>query len=293
MLQELISCPGPMILFAGAVWTLRPAIEMLCHPLSFNVHSKNEHDHDTAARHMAAFRNAVRTLQRHYDTLPPDVELVSKLSHPTIFPYPTSFTSLDDNSTVSFKYREHFDRDGGKSKRLVFFGTITDGEAEVAICIKFVSRYSRDAHMHCARSGVAPRLRGFERLPGGWYMVVMDRLAGYDVLADLSDDISIPRAVFNAIGDQLKALHAQQLVHGDIRDTNILLKANDRTQYMIIDFDWAGVDKVVRYPAFVNHRDIQRPDGARDGLPIEAAHDDDMLGYIIAGRFQKQVHQTK
>jgi serine/threonine protein kinase len=242
---------------------------------------------------MAAFRNAVRTLQRHYDTLPPDVELVSKLSHPTIFPYPTSFTSLDDNSTVSFKYREHFDRDGGKSKRLVFFGTITDGEAEVAICIKFVSRYSRDAHMHCARSGVAPRLRGFERLPGGWYMVVMDRLAGYHVLADLSDDISIPRAVFNAIGDQLKALHAQQLVHGDIRDTNILLKANDRTQYMIIDFDWAGVDKVVRYPAFVNHRDIQRPDGARDGLPIEAAHDDDMLGYIIAGRFQKQVHQTK
>ncbi|KAG2737425.1 hypothetical protein P692DRAFT_20761819, partial [Suillus brevipes Sb2] len=177
--------------------------------------------------------------------------------------------------------------------RLVFFGTITDGEAEVAICIKFVSRYSRDAHMHCARSGVAPRLRGFERLPGGWYMVVMDRLAGYDVLADLSDDIYIPRAVFNAIRDQLKALHAQQLVHGDIRDTNILLKANDRTQYMIIDFDWAGVDKSMRYPAFVNHRDIQRPDGARDGLPIEAAHDDDMLGYIIAGRFQKQVHQTK
>jgi hypothetical protein len=90
--------------------------------------------------------------------LSPDVELGSNLSHPTIFPYPTSITSLDDNSTIVFKYKEHLDGDGGISKRLIFFRTLTDGDAEVAICIKFIPKYSRDAHMLCARSVVAPRL---------------------------------------------------------------------------------------------------------------------------------------
>jgi serine/threonine protein kinase len=236
---------------------------------------------------MAAFRNAVRTLKRHYETLPPDSELVSKVSHPTIFPYPTSFTSLDDHSTIVFQYREHLDEDGGKSKRLIFFGTIDDGDTEVPICIKFVQGYSPDAHIHCAQAGVSPRLRGFEQLPGGWYMAVMDRLVAYDVLADLPIGEHIPRSVFDSIGEHLRTLHERKLVHGDIRDTNILLRRDDRTRYMIIDFDWAGVEDVVRYPAYVNYRDIERPHDARDGLPIKAAHDDAMLGFLIAQRSQK------
>ncbi|KAG1758797.1 hypothetical protein EV702DRAFT_986044, partial [Suillus placidus] len=278
---------GPFIIFAGAVWTLRPAIQILSTPIAFNFHSTDSYNHITAARHMAAFRKAVRTLQRHYERLPPDSELVSKLSHPTIFPYPTTFTSLDDNSTIAFKYREHLEEDGGKSKRLIFFGTLDEGDAEVPICIKFVQDYSRDAHTHCANAGVSPRLRGFEQLPGGWYMAVMDRLVAYDVLADLPIDELIPRSVFDSIGKELGTLHARNLVHGDIRDTNILLKREDRTQFMIIDFDWAGVADVVRYPANVNYRDIERPHDARDGLPIKAAHDDAMLGFLIARKSQK------
>jgi hypothetical protein len=219
--------------------------------------------------------------------LPPHSELVSKLSHPTIFPYPTSFTSLDDNSTIAFEYREHLHEDGAKSKRLIFFGTLNEGDAEVPICIKFVHDYSRDAHMHCAQAGVAPRLRGFEQLPGGWYMAVMDRLVAYDVLADLPIGELIPRSVFHSIGEHLRTLHARKLVHGDIRDTNILLEREDRTKFMIIDFDWAGVEGIVRYPAYVNYRDIQRPHDARDGLHIQAAHDDAMLGFLMARRSQK------
>ncbi|KAG2335903.1 hypothetical protein BDR05DRAFT_978881 [Suillus weaverae] len=283
----LLAIFGPTIVFASAVWTSRPAVQILSTPISFNFHSLDRYNHVTAVRHMAAFRKAVRTLQRHYETLPPDSELVSKLSHPTIFPYPTSFTSLEDNSTVVFKYREHLEEAGGKSKRLIFFGTLDEGDAEVPICIKFVQDYSRDAHMHCSNEGVSPRLRGFEQLPGGWYMAVMDRLVTYDVLAHLPIDELIPRSVFDSIGKHLETLHARKLVHGDIRDTNILLKREDRTQFMIIDFDWAGVADVVRYPAYVNYRDIERPHDVRDGLPIKAAHDNAMLGFLIARRFQK------
>jgi RIO-like serine/threonine protein kinase len=118
-------------------------------------------------------------------------------------------------------------------------------------------------------------------------MAVMDKLVAYDILADLPNGVRIPRAVFDTIEMQLRTLHAHQLVHGDIRDTNIMIKMDDRTKCMIIDFDWAGVENVVRYPPFVNYRDIQRPDDARDGLPIQAAHDDAMLGFIIERRFQQ------
>ncbi|KIK42499.1 hypothetical protein CY34DRAFT_23943 [Suillus luteus UH-Slu-Lm8-n1] len=215
----LVAIFGPIMLFAGAVWTLHPAIEPLSHPLTFNYYPKNSQNHATAGRHIAAFCNTVRTLQRHYKTLPPDDELGSNLFDHTIFPYPTSFTSLDDNSTIVFKYREHLDGDGGISKRLI-----------------------------CSESS-----------PIGMLM-------------------------FNAIGEQLKMLHAHQLVHDNIHNTNILLKVNDRTKLMRIDFDWVGVDKVMRYPSFVNHRDIQRPAGARDGLPLEAAHNDTILGYTVARR---------
>ncbi|KAG1756187.1 uncharacterized protein EDB91DRAFT_1041824, partial [Suillus paluster] len=131
--------------------------------------------------------------------------------------------------------------------------------------------YSRDAHMHCAQAGIAPRLRGFEQLPGGWYMAVMDKLVAYNILADLPIGKCIPQCVFDAIREQLKMLHAHQLVHGDIRDTNILLKMDDRTKFMIINFNWVGVEEVVRYPAFVNYRDIQRPNDVKDGQPIQCS----------------------
>ncbi|KAG2335614.1 hypothetical protein BDR05DRAFT_971585 [Suillus weaverae] len=278
---------GPYIVFAGAVWTLRPAVQILSSPLVFNYHSTDTENQIAAARHMAAFRKAVRSLAKYYETLPLESELANTSSHPILFPYPTSFTSLDDNSKTCFDYTEQLDEDEGKPKRLIFFGTLAEGPAKAAICIKFVRRYSQDAHLHCALSGFAPRLRGFEKLPGGWYMVVMDKLDGYDVLADLSHTDRLPRSLFEAIREQLKTLHARRLVHGDVRDTNVLVKKDDRTKFMIIDFDWAGVEEVVRYPPYVNYTKIKRPNDARDGLLVKAAHDSAMLDDIIEMRAQK------
>jgi len=41
------------------------------------------------------------------------------------------------------------------------------------ICIKFVHQYLKDVHEFCASKGFAPKLEGFEGLPGGWHMVVI------------------------------------------------------------------------------------------------------------------------
>ncbi|KAI6044470.1 hypothetical protein EDC04DRAFT_2561304, partial [Pisolithus marmoratus] len=44
------------------------------------------------------------------------------------------------------------------------------------ICIKFVKRYSANAHWFCASKGHAPELLMIKKLPGGWYMVIMEAL---------------------------------------------------------------------------------------------------------------------
>lgn len=279
MTCELLFSPGPYIVFAGAVWTLRPAVQILSSPLALHYHSTDIDNQIAAARHMAAFRNAVRSLKEYYKALPKS-GLINTLSHPILFPYPTTFKSLDDDKPTSFNYTEQLDEDGGKSKRLIFFGTLTEGSVGAAICIKFVQRYSRDAHLHCASSGFAPRLRGFEKLPGGWYMVVMDRLVGYKMLADLSDTEWLSKSVIEGVRSQLKSLHERNLVHGDIRDTNIMVKTDDKTKVMIIDFDWAGELGQVWYPPYVNYSGVSRPQSARDGNPIRADHDDEMLHNI-------------
>lgn len=195
------------------------------------------------------------------------------------------FNSLEDGSTQTIRYTKQLD-EGGKKTRLVFFGTL-EGNPTAQICIKFTQRYSKEAHLHCAKVGFAPKLRGFEVLPGGWFMIVMDNLVGYDLLADLPNTERLPRSAFEEIETQLRTtLHARQLVHGDIRDTNIFVN-KDKTQLMIIDFDWAGVEDVVRYPPYVNYSDVQRPKDARDGLPIKAAHDLEMLAVITEARAPK------
>jgi len=270
---------GPYIVFAGAAWNLRPVVQVLSTPLALHYHSTDTQNQLTVARHMAAFRKALKTLKAYYEGLSDDkAGLVSKNeSHDTLFPYRTEFKSLEDESTQTICYAKQFD-EGGIKKALVFFGTL-EGDPTVLICIKFSRRYSKEAHLHCAELGFSPRLRGFEELPGGWYMVVMDRLIDYDALVDLSDTDRLPESGLEVMGEQLKTLHARHLVHGDIRDTNILVKDN-KTHLMLIDFEWAGVEGVVRYPPYVNYTDIERPNDARDGLPIKAAHDLAMLKTI-------------
>jgi len=256
---------------------LRPAVQILSTPLAFNYHSTDTDNQIAAARHMSAFRKAVQSLKQYYEVLAVN-GLSNTLSHPSLFPYPTSYVSLADGSKKIFCYRERVKDD----HKLLFFGTpVEDSGTEVPICIKFVRRYSREAHWCCAQLGFAPALRGFEQTAGGWFMVVMDELVGYKPLDDLTD--RLPKSAFEEIRKQLVQLHGDGFVHGDVRDANFMVRkgAGMVVQFMIIDFDWAGEIKVVCYPPYVNRNDIDRPDGARDGEPILAAHDHWMLDDIV------------
>jgi serine/threonine protein kinase len=130
-------------------------------------------------------------------------------------------------------------------------------------------------------NGVAPELYALETLPGGWFMVVMEYLddESYQLLLTSSvNRVDLALEVRRVVG----VLHAGGFVHGDIRDVNLLVRrkwsdADNPKNVLLVDFDWAGPKEDARYPPNVNHVDMSRPDGARDGELITQEHNQTMV----------------
>ena len=231
-------------------------------------HASDISMHTALARHLAAFQEATDKLHTYYAALPnpPPTPPQGEL-----FPYPSSFESLLDNTLQRFNYVKRVIND-----KLLFQGQLPDKRA---ICVKFVRRYSDEAHEHCARLGFAPQLLSFKSLPGGWSMVVMDWLDP-DEWSRL-DEIEITRNDIDALKSNISQLHQSGYGHGDLRAVNILVSKSDRKRYMIVDFDWAGMLGIVCYPMNVNKIEIWRPDSVVDEALILAEHDLSMLEHML------------
>jgi serine/threonine protein kinase len=240
-----------------------------------------------AARALGSLKIAIDKLKTLYDTpllsFNPGDEFILRC------PYPRSYTD-------STKHMHGFSYEKTQALRshLIFFGTVND-ETRSKICIKFVRRYSPEAHRFCAARGHAPKLIAYERLPGGWNMVIMDfleivqypylqRPGTYRQLRNMTyeDRLSLEKPITSFIHD----LHEGGFVHGDIRDTNLFAGLDGK--FMLLDFDWAGPITRTFYPMHVNRYDIYRPDGAEDGMEITVDHDLEMLLPVFHGMAAKR-----
>jgi serine/threonine protein kinase len=119
-------------------------------------------------------------------------------------------------------------------------------------------------------------LIAYEELPGGWLMVIMD-------LLDESWVPLVNKEHWDGVKERLhaaiSALHQMKMVHGDIRATNVMVKKSG-LEFMLVDFDWGGLEGLVRYPRHVN-KAVGRPDDAEDGELIRTEHDDFMLATMF------------
>jgi hypothetical protein len=226
-----------------------------------------------ATRYFGAAKKAIFTLERYYKQ---EIDAINALDPDTRprpeFPHPDHYTSLSNPTTHAFRYVSPLYND-----KLIFRGK-TENED---VCIKFAHCYSKDAHLTCSSLGFAPALRGYQLIPGGWIMVVMDFID--DSYQELDDFPKTIKAAFDTeVQEKVVSLHQTGCVHGDIRATNILAKKNGARGIMLIDFDWAGVIGHIRYPMNVNRDGIDRPDEAYDGELITAEHDMKMVDYIFA-----------
>ena len=104
-----------------------------------------------------------------------------------------------------------------------------------------------------------------------------------DAITDRFSHIDKPRVSLNEpIKEKVVTLHQQGYVHGDLCDTNLMVRDNSVPEMMLFDFDWAGEIGKVRYPINMNRGpNLKRPDGAYDGELITAEHDLEMLDIMF------------
>ena len=261
---------------------------------------------ESLARHFGAFKKAIRSLEQCYKAAlkkPPALENLGPKLKVALYPDPRTYRSLETDSTVEFDYDndDHKDRNAHMdANKLLFIGKQTDNDDHKIrnahmdankllfigkqtdngerICIKFVRRYSRAAHEKCATLGIAPKLRGFQGIGAGWTMVVMDAL---DREYKTFDKNALPAGTRENIEDGLRKLHQAHVVHGDVRDVNIMIRKDGKPGFMLVDFDWAGIIEKVCYPANVNKKDIWRPDDVSDGALIKSEHDMAMFEHMF------------
>ena len=151
------------------------------------------------------------------------------------------------------------------------------------IYVKFTERYSRDLHIFCAERGLAPKLLGFEQIPGGWFAVAMEKI-----------DIVKPREVESFSGldtwkkdirELVEDFHRKGLVHGDLRLPNFIFTKDGPRRMLLIDFDWGGKEKEVFFPRGPLDQELRAQDGQHDCLDRPITREDD--DRVLAGTFKR------
>ncbi|CAG8570188.1 19_t:CDS:2, partial [Racocetra persica] len=149
-------------------------------------------------------------------------------------------------------------------------------------CVKAVQKhqYSLDTHQLLAEVGYAPKVLATSFLPGNWLLIYMECLSDHSMLHNISYlDDSERNSLKKKIKEVVEYLHNLGHVHGDLREENILVRQLEDNEFdvKLIDFDWSGKVGSARYSPFMNHEDIQWPDGAEDFKPVTKNHDLFML----------------
>ena len=231
---------------------------------------------NTITRFFSAFKNAASTLKTYYTELLPQTS-TTFATEEARFPYPTTFTHLRTHVNAPLKL-EHQAIPGK-----LLYGGLTGAGQRVAV--KFVRRYSKELHEHCASRDLAPALLGFEKLAGDWFMVVMEHMDGYETLATLKDHASIPTQLRQMVMDLVTSFHAQKFVRGDIRNSNLLLRLDGKLEMKLklIDFDWGGKEGEACYPVLINNHTVDRPPDVVGGQLITREHDLLMVEKIFRG----------
>ena len=271
---------------AGTVFTTKVQCDILVPIIPLFWHSTDHPMQAMAARTIGAFRVAVKKLEHHYSSSHTTPEPI-RANEDDICPYPRHYS---DSAGIQQEFT--YDTDQPHRKQLIFYGKSNGGRN---ICLKFVRRYSREAHVFCASKGHAPELIAFESLSGGWNMVVMEvidihrgpsprRTGSYQQFHyDMRGILSLKRPIATLI----KQLHAKGYVHGDVRAANLFVQVDDdeevtpKTNFKLIDFDWAGRIGEAKYPMYVNRQGIRRPQNARDGREILKTDDLEMLKFLF------------
>ena len=250
---------GPNIQFFGIVWMgqirlvpLTPQIPMACAESS-------------ASRLdlVLAFKAAslvLSKLQADVDDLVKLFQSQPEASWPSSltgtnrrFPAITEVTAFPDSKSEKLKFIINSRHDQLDHRHLYHARLISPPAAKAKdVYVKFTRSYSVELHDFCASKKLAPAILGFERLSGGWFAVVMEKID------EAENDRRWTSEVFQgwkkSVGDLVEEFHGRGLVHGDLRLANFVFTESDGAlKMLLVDFDWGGkVGEAVFPPMILN-----------------------------------------
>jgi serine/threonine protein kinase len=180
------------------------------------------------------------------------------------------------------------------------------------VVVKFTKRYNTAAHTKLAALGLAPKLYYHAAVRGGLFMVVMEKVVGSTAFRwlSLNGTTRLPLSVYTDVEAAVKELHEVDLVFGDLRLPNIMIRVEEQdgngnggkaqggdvdtippngqgsantgsrskadsdsgVRALLIDFDWVAKDGVGRYPATISTSQEFSPAVDPYGL-MHKAHD--------------------
>jgi len=275
---------GSLLGFYGAAWDgNRVRVEPLTHMYDLWDHGKEMSTTYAIASALDALMAAVDNIEAHYKSIqadaktnPTSVENDSLLQKARGFPFMTSYE--DGGQRVAFTYNERLD-----DEKLIFSAILRHPNSEECL-VKYTWRYSEAAHNYLASHGSAPRIRRCVRISADWTAVIMDK-STYQRLYGLRLSDAEQETVRRKVRSVVQTLHQGGFVHGDIRDTNILIDlgslASEDVAIHFIDFDWAGRLGEAKYPIEVNKTTMRRPVDVEGGGLITKEHDLEMVSYLF------------
>jgi hypothetical protein len=189
---------------------------------------------------------------------------------------------------------------------LLFLATATVENKPENCLVKLVyGHYGTEVHSLLARHDLAPRLLGTQTIEGAPTAVAMEYLQpyspgseGWATLFALTQNPvasialkSLARAVHEIVGK----LEEANLVHGDLRTNNLMVRVNadgtvlygEKVHVKVIDFDWSGESSKVTYPVWRNDK-INWP--ARTGEAIVTNHDQTLVKQWWGQLFPNEVY---
>ncbi|KAG8821460.1 hypothetical protein FRC17_009806 [Serendipita sp. 399] len=280
--SAIVVVTGAYVGVFGAAFTHKLVVDSLCSPGNFLFHPMHQGSWLDLARLVKALKALDSDLRTEGNEFPIPLDrggggFASTNAAAFALPYTTTITLGDQGIKISPSER----MDGAQ---LVFRATINLDGKETPVVAKYMQQYSKEAHSACHKLGFAPQLLGSTQLPGGWELIVIERLdeRNWEPLSSTnrpsSDQIDLAP-------EKLKRFHDSKWVHGDVRDANMMVyrgKTPDKYDGIcLIDFEWSGIEKEVKYPWDIVTTRIPRAKGVAADTPILAAHDEEIFCKIL------------